>query len=387
MHIFIPAVLSGLFIAAAAQADGLRALARVNMAESSVADTRDGVAVTLALTQAVPYRVYTLDDPMRVVMEFQEVTFGPSLDPLDRSERIQAVRGARATSGGSVLVLELVEPMEVTQAALETAETGGAVVRLRLAPIPRDDFADRALASDPAQSSPAQNDDGRLVVALDPGHGGADLGAQLDGANEAELMLQFARELREALLRGGADEVVLTRDADRFTALSARVSAARAADADILVSLHADGLGETRAGGVTVFTLSKDASDQASELLAQRQDRQDILAGVDMRTFDDEVAAALMDLARLETAPRAERLADQLVASLGTHLVELHKTPRLKAGFSVLKAPDIPSVLIELGIAEQGRANVLDATWRKRAASAIVDGVMLWALDEEARNR
>lgn len=387
MHIFIPAVLSGLFIAAAAQADGLRALARVNMAESSVADTRDGVAVTLALTQAVPYRVYTLDDPMRVVMEFQEVTFGPSLDPMDRSERIQAVRGARATSGGSVLVLELVEPMEVTQAALETAETGGAVVRLRLAPIPRDDFADRALASDPAQSSPAQNDDGRLVVALDPGHGGADLGAQLDGANEAELMLQFARELREALLRGGADEVVLTRDADRFTALSARVSAARAADADILVSLHADGLGETRAGGVTVFTLSKDASDQASELLAQRQDRQDILAGVDMRTFDDEVAAALMDLARLETAPRAERLADQLVASLGTHLVELHKTPRLKAGFSVLKAPDIPSVLIELGIAEQGRANVLDATWRKRAASAIVDGVMLWALDEEARNR
>lgn len=201
-------------------------------------------------------------------------------------------------------------------------------------------------------------------------------------------MLGFARELKEALLRGGVDDVVMTRTDDRFVSLPARVSVARAAGADLFLSLHADAIAKGRATGTTIYTLSQDATDAASAALAERQDRQDILAGVDLRAQDDQIATVLMDLARLQTAPRTDRLADEMVTGLQTHLGKLHKRPRLEAAFSVLKAPDIPSVLIELGFmsSETDLANLTDPRWRARAADGIVAAVNAWALDDTARS-
>ncbi len=393
MHrLFIFGLVWGLITSACAAQD-LRAVARVDMALSQVTDTRSGAELVLALTQAVPYRLYALDAPMRIVIEFREVRFEQALDALDRSERIETVSWGPGPTGWSRLVLGLNAPMGVDTAALETdPNEGTAVVRVRMRDVSAEAFAAGAAEPegarrDPVPAEPVRSDDGRLVVALDPGHGGVDPGAQRGGHDEADLMLQFARALKEALLRGGVDEVVMTREEDRFVSLPARVSIARAGAADLLISLHADALAEGRATGVTVYTLSKEASDRASATLAERQDRQDILAGVDLRAQDDQIATVLMDLARAETEVRTERLASHMVEGLRGQLGELHKRPRLQAGFSVLKAPDIPSVLIELGFmsSETDLSRLTDPVWRGQAAEGIVDAVTAWAADEEAR--
>jgi N-acetylmuramoyl-L-alanine amidase len=374
-----------------AQAQQLRALARLDPAGSGIEDVAGGVAVTLALTQAVPYRVFTLDAPMRVVLDFRELAFDGDVAALDRSERITGLAAGLYQPGWSRLVLELDRPMEVIEAGLETdASDGDAVVRVTMAATSAEAFAASAGTPEPRRDKaiPVAADDGRLVVVLDPGHGGVDPGAQRGGHNEADLMLGFARELKEALLRGGVDDVVMTRTDDRFVSLPARVSVARAAGADLFLSLHADAIAKGRATGTTIYTLSQDATDAASAALAERQDRQDILAGVDLRAQDDQIATVLMDLARLQTAPRTDRLADEMVTGLQTHLGKLHKRPRLEAAFSVLKAPDIPSVLIELGFmsSETDLANLTDPRWRARAADGIVAAVNAWALDDTARS-
>ena len=391
MHRLFLSVVLCCICAVGAEAQQLRALARLDPAGSGIEDVAGGVAVTLALTQAVPYRVFTLDAPMRVVLDFRELAFDGDVAALDRSERITGLAAGLYQPGWSRLVLELDRPMEVIEAGLETdASDGDAVVRVTMAATSAEAFAASAGTPEPRRNKamPVAADDGRLVVVLDPGHGGVDPGAQRGGHNEADLMLGFARELKEALLRGGVDDVVMTRTDDRFVSLPARVSVARAAGADLFLSLHADAIAKGRATGTTIYTLSQDATDAASAALAERQDRLDILAGVDLRAQDDQIATVLMGLARLQTAPRTDRLADEMVTGLQTHLGKLHKRPRLEAAFSVLKAPDIPSVLIELGFmsSETDLANLTDPRWRARAADGIVAAVNAWALDDTARS-
>ena len=148
----------------------------------------------------------------------------------------------------------------------------------------------------------------------------------------------------------------------------------------MFLSLHADAIAEGRASGATIYTLSDTASDEASRKLAERHDRDDLLAGVDLSAQDDVVAGVLMDLARAETGPRSDRLADALVAGLGA-TVGLHKRPHLQADFSVLKSPDSPSALIELGFlsSDKDRARLNDPAWRARAQAGIRDALTAWA--------
>ncbi len=199
-------------------------------------------------------------------------------------------------------------------------------------------------------------------------------------------MLTFARELKEVLLRQDGVEVVLTRDEDVFVPLEERVSMARAAGADIFLSLHADALAEGRANGATVYTLAEEATDIASQKLAERHDRADLLAGVDLSETGDEVALVLMDMARVETRPRSDALADAIVEGIREATGSTYKTPRLEAGFSVLKAPDIPSVLIELGFlsSKRDREKMVDPEWRRQAAEGIRNAILDWALEDTA---
>ena len=153
----------------------------------------------------------------------------------------------------------------------------------------------------------------------------------------------------------------------------------------MFISLHADVVLEGNASGATVYTLSDDASDIASEKLAERHDREDLLAGVDLTDQDDVVARVLMDMARTDTAHRTNEFAGNLISAMETK-IDLYKKPRLEAGFSVLKAPDIPSVLIELGFmsSQIDLDNIQNPEWRLRAAMAIRDGLVLWAIEDEA---
>ncbi|HDR29130.1 N-acetylmuramoyl-L-alanine amidase [Rhodovulum sp.] len=393
------ALLSVLGGAAPALAQEMTALARPDPAASRVADSGVGIALILDLSQPVPYQVYTLDNPPRLVADFREVDWrGTDPAALIATGRVLAARAGAVRPGWSRLVLELGGPL-----GIETAEmardraTGRALLSVRLAPVDPDAFATSArppasalwgLPPPEELAPPQRRQDGTrpLRVVLDPGHGGIDPGAERGGLRESDLMLTFARELSEALIRAG-HEPVLTRDSDHFVPLETRIDIARAARADLFISLHADALADGQASGGTVYTLSETASDKASALLAERHDRDALLAGVDLTDKDDEIATVLMDIARTETAPRADRLADAIVAGLQTHVGSLHKRPRLSAGFSVLKSPDIPSVLVELGFlsSERDRRNLVSPEWRARAIAGIVGAIGEWAAEDAAQ--
>ncbi len=386
---------STLLLCLPALAQDFRAVARVVTPESYLVDRGDGAELRLSLTQAVPFRVFTLEAPDRVVIDFREVAWGDLTDSIGGSAAISSVATGAAGAGWSRMVLTLAAPMAVIEAGMNTdAGDGSASVRFLLEPVDRVTFAANAgtptagsLPPEPVLGAPAMPSDTDLImVALDPGHGGVDPGALRGGTDEAALMLIFVLELREVLLRTGRFDVVLTREGDWFVSLPERVTIAREAGADIFLSLHADALTEGRARGATVYTLSDTASDAASAALAEAHDRADLLAGVDLAGNDDEVAGVLFDLARMETAPRSGALADQLVAGLAAAGATLYDPPRLEAGFSVLKAADIPSVLLELGyLSDSGDLeNLQSAEWRARVQEGIRDAMLAWAREDAA---
>jgi N-acetylmuramoyl-L-alanine amidase len=183
--------------------------------------------------------------------------------------------------------------------------------------------------------------------------------------------------------------VVMSREEDVFVPLESRISVARAAAADVFLSLHADALAEGEATGSTVYLLADAASDAASARLAERHDRADLLAGVDLAGQDDVVATVMMDMARTETQPRSDRLAAALVAAIGEGGGRMHRHPIQEAAFSVLKSPDIPSVLLELGFlsSESDRALLADPVWRAGMQEAIRAALGAWAEADAAEAR
>lgn len=372
-------------------AQDLSALARLDGKASSIRDVGEGVEVTLALSQSVPWRVRLADNPPRVVLDFREVDWTGIADLSRNSVRITTIRAGSFRPGWSRLVLELAQPVAVGQAVMETGQ--GAVVRLRLDPSTPAAFATAAATPEPAEwalpdpadlPAPVPRGAGPLTVVLDPGHGGIDPGAERDGHTEAQLMLTFARELKEVLVRDGGFNVVMTRDDDVFVPLETRISMAREAGAHVFVSLHADALAEGEAVGATLYTLSEDASDEAGRALAERHDRDDLLSGIDLTQQDDLVATVLMDMARTETAPRIDRLALHLRDAISGAGLKMHRQPIQQAGFSVLKSPDIPSILIELGFLSSASdlERLIDPDWRAKMAVALRDGLRAWAAED-----
>lgn len=389
--------LTGLILAVTAwlpaAAQDLSALARLDPAASAITDQGETLSVTLQLSQPVPWRVRLADNPRRLIMDFREVDWSGIADMRRDSSRIADLRAGSFRPGWSRLVMELRAPMAVMTA--EMATDTGATVRLGLVPTTPADFERQAALPEPAEwalpqaatlSAPTPRGEGPLTVVLDPGHGGIDPGAERDGHTEAELMLIFARELKELLVRDGGFRVVMTRDDDIFVPLEARISVAHAAGADVFLSLHADALAEGEAVGATIYTLSEDASDEAARALAERHDRDDLLSGIDLTEQDDLVATVLMDMARTETQPRVDRLALALRQSISGAGLKMHRHPIQQAGFSVLKSPDVPSLLIELGFLSSASdlERLIDPEWRASMAAAIRDALRVWAAEDAA---
>jgi N-acetylmuramoyl-L-alanine amidase len=189
----------------------------------------------------------------------------------------------------------------------------------------------------------------RRTVVLDPGHGGIDPGAiGLSGVYEKDLALDAARLVARQLEASKRYRVVLTRTSDEFVALQDRVARARAADGDLFLSIHADALPDPGMRGASVFTLSEKASDKEAAALAARENKVDLIAGIDLSRHAPEVSSILIDLARRQTNNQSIRLARRLVNDLGQDVQMLNNSHR-SAGFAVLKAPDIPSALVEMG--------------------------------------
>jgi N-acetylmuramoyl-L-alanine amidase len=380
-------------------AQGLNAVARVNTAESGLEQNWRGQTILrLQLSQGVPFRIFTLADPARLVLDFREVDWSGvrAGDLLAGDTGVAAMRFGVFQPGWSRLVADLTRPMlpEDIGMAIDP-ESGEAVLSLVLEPVSEAAFSAAAGAPadahwpEPGRDAPVPplNDD-RFVVAIDPGHGGLDPGAEREGLTEKDLMLTVAHELREVLLRTGEVDVVLTRDRDMFVSLQGRVALAHRAGADAFLSLHADALSEGGAQGATVYILSEEASDTATAHLAERHNRADIIAGADLSGSDDEIASVLLDLARQETEPRSLSLAHALITGMTEAGGPMNRRPLRQAGFSVLKSADIPSVLVEVGFLSSKRDldNIRNPEWRRTIVEGMAQAILTWR-DADAAKR
>lgn len=216
-----------------------------------------------------------------------------------------------------------------------------------------------------------------FTIVIDPGHGGVDPGAiSVSGVREKDLTMRYARQLKEALESSGRYRVVLTHNDDSYISLKGRVLKAQAANGNLFISLHADSHPEPSMRGLSVYTLSEQASDKEAEALASRESKKDIIAGVDLSENSREVTEVLIDLAQRDTKNTSARFAELVVNEIGTEAKLLRNTHRF-AGFAVLKGIGVPSVLVEMGYlsnAEEAKLLISDE-YRDRLVNAIARAV------------
>ena len=391
------AVLSGLPAAAAPDRVNGR-VAALPVEDAAVAtDARlggDGTRTRfiLDLSRTIELTAFTLADPYRVVVDLPQIAFQlPGKAGESGRGLIKAFRFGLVMPGGSRIVLDSTGPVRIDKAfVLDPIDGQPARLVLDLVAVDRDTFLrNLALENKPRRQPEARKSDrepptgsvgdDRPVVVLDPGHGGLDTGSTAaSGEAEKAIVLEFAHQLREKLEKSSKYRVVMTRTDDSFVTLSDRVRVARSNRAALFVSIHADALGrrdsETR--GATVYTLSETASDTEAARLAEAENKADVIAGVDLSAEPDEVADILIDLAQRETKTFSAQFARTLVGELKT-AARMHKHPLKSAGFKVLKAPDVPSVLVELGYLSSPHdlKQMTSETWRQRATDSIVQAV------------
>jgi N-acetylmuramoyl-L-alanine amidase len=348
--------------------------------------------VVFSLSRSVVARVFALADPYRLVIDLPQVDFQlPARAGETGHGLIKAFRFGLMMKGGSRIVLDLAGPVRVEKSSILDA-AGDQPIRLvlELAAIGREPFLHaialdnrvdpgREMSRKIEREAAQPGDDSRPVIVLDPGHGGIDEGAHgPTGEAEKTVVLDFALMLRDKIERIGKYRVEMTRSDDTFVALADRVQVARARRAQLFISLHCDALarGEGDAQGATVYTLSDDASDAEAARLAETENRADIIAGVDLSREPNAIADILIDLAQRETRAFSAHFARAAVDDL-KNSVRLHKPPLKSAGFRVLKAPDVPSVLIELGFVSN-RADfkqLISDTWRSQATDSVAHAI------------
>jgi len=340
-------------------------------------------------SRTIDLHAFTLADPYRVVVDIPQVIFRlpPKTGESGRG-LIKAFRFGLVMQGGSRLVLDLAKPVRIEKASVIDAADGvPARLVLDLVATDRESFlrkialTNRAAGPElPHADKPqAAGGDPRPLVVLDPGHGGIDTGTKSSGGElEKDIVLNVAQLLRERLEKAGKCRVLMTRTDDTFVPLADRVRMARSASAALFVSIHADALPrrEGDAQGASVYTLSETASDSEAARLAEKENRADVIAGVDLKTEPDDVAGILIDLAERETKSFSLQFAHKLIGEMKT-VTRLHKTPLKSAGFRVLRAPDVPSVLVELGYVSNRKdlQSLLSDTWRNRTAETIAKAI------------
>jgi N-acetylmuramoyl-L-alanine amidase len=389
--------------------------------------------VELALSDSAEYRVFTLADPNRVVIDLSEVAWKVKEGKkLQGRGLVAALRYGLFKTGTSRIVLDLTAPAAVTDARILPAD-GSQPVRLAIDLRPADSAAFKAAAqtilfasagastpggpATPAEVAPKDGKTAKLadakipgaqtvtkgtvdkgavtlqvapkvevipappppakpLIVIDPGHGGIDPGALGDNAMEKNITLAVAKQLRQQLLATGRFRVVLTRDKDVFIPLRDRFKIARDKNADLFISLHADSNPSTQARGASVYTLSDKASDTEAEALAAKENKSDVIAGVDLSKENQTVTGILIDLAQRETTNMSSRFASILVNDLRNDTMMLQNSHRF-AGFAVLKAPDVPSVLLEMGYVSSSQDEQLLTSDRhqKKLAGSITHAI------------
>jgi N-acetylmuramoyl-L-alanine amidase len=354
----------------------------------------------LDLDKAIQFRAFALADPYRVVLDIPEVSFQlPAGVGTAGRGLVKAFRYGLVMPGGSRIVFDLTGPAKIAKSyVLEAANDQPPRLVLELEEVDRTTFVQSLAAESRSELRPAIADatgvvapvdaaaapkppappDLRPVVVIDPGHGGIDNGTQASNESEKNLVLGFGLALRDRIEKSGKYRVVMTRTDDTFIPLADRVRIARNHSAALFVSIHADALPrhEGDAQGATIYTLSDRASDAEAERLAEAENKADAIGGVNLTEEPTEVADILIDLAQRETRTFSHRFARLLMGEM-KNTVRMHKHPLKSAGFRVLKAPDVPSVLIELGyVSNKGDLeHLVSENWRSRTVGSMAQAI------------
>ena len=353
--------------------------------ENSFAKDRffGGIEINLQLSQGVPYKIWMERDPLSLIIDFNVLNFnGIDLEKINQSKNIKSIEIKELDTEWSRLSFHLADywAIENTEMSISPQDNSASLsIFLKsisegifsLTDKPNKDFSSNKISA-------IENND--FVVVLDPGHGGRDPGAEAGGYRESSLMLELAEAVKESLIRNTDFKVVLTRTKDKFLSLEDRITIASQSDANLFISLHADAVIEGEASGTTVYLLSDKATDKMSAQLASRHDRSEILRGVDLSGLDSQVASVLLDMARQETKPRSEAVASFILKVFKEKITELSSQPLRYAAFSVLKSPDIPSILIEAGFMSTSSdlQNLTTKKWRREFADSLAEAISRW---------
>ena len=354
----------------------------------------------LDLDKTIQFRAFALADPYRVIVDIPQVSFKlPPGTGIAGRGLVKAFRYGLVMPGGSRIVFDLAGPAKIAKSyVLEAANGQPPRLVLELEEVDRTTFvqllspesrpelrpaiadANAAVVSAGTAAGPAQPPDARPLIVIDPGHGGIDNGTQAGGGDimEKNLVLGFGLALRDRIEKSGKYRVVMTRSDDTFIPLNDRVKVARNQSAALFVSIHADALPrhEGDAQGATIYTLSDKASDSEAERLAEAENKSDAIGGVNLTDEPTEVADILIDLAQRETRTFSNRFARLLMGEMKT-TVRMHKHPLKSAGFRVLKAPDVPSVLVELGyVSNKGDLeHLVSENWRNKTVGSMAQAI------------
>ncbi len=365
--------------------------------ENSFAKDRffGGLEINLSLSQGVPYKIRFLEDPISLIIDFNIVNFA-DIDPqkINHSKHIKFIKFEELDSKWSRLSIQFEDfwSIENTEMRIDPRDSS-ATVSILLQSVSEDVFKSENIndnnflksknSEQKQKSAVIANEE--FVVVLDPGHGGKDPGAEASGYLESNLMLELATAVKESLIRNTEFKVVLTREEDIFLSLEDRITIAAQSGADLFISLHADAVIEGEASGTTVYLLSENATDKMSAQLASRHDRSEILRDVDLSGVDSQVASVLIDMARQETKPRNEAVASFILQVFKEKITELSSQPLRYAAFSVLKSPDIPSILIEAGFMSTSSdlQNLITPQWRVEFADALSEAIFRWQIKDK----
>ena len=315
------------------------ALTGIRISQSSDKHTR----VVFDLSGNIEHRLFTLDNPHRVVIDLSGTRKSQAIDISDKTTNLlSGLRSASKNNGRLRVVIDLLGKVRPRSFQLKPDGTAGH--RLVV------DLHATKLSPTPIKTSQQERNRRKkqFVIALDPGHGGRDPGAiGRKGTREKDVTLSVARKMKTLINRTDGYRAILTRDADRYMSLRNRVKKARAAEADIFISLHADSYKSPNVKGASVYALSlSGASSEAARWIAEKENASDLIGGISLDDKDDLIASVLLDLSQTATIQDSLELGSDVLTHLGK-ISKLNNRKVQQAGFAVLKAPDMPSILIE----------------------------------------
>jgi len=370
--------------------------------EARLEGDRSVSVLTMTLTHKVDVDIYPMQSPDRLVIDLPAINF--QIPPAFKSARTPLVKMVRYGLFGpdkARIIIDLAAPALAGRITSQVVASGFArELSIEIKSVEPSLFAVRAqeaefakrsslLTSDrtaegagtvaPPSGTKGRNTDRRPLIMLDPGHGGPDTGAVgLNNLSEKDVVMAFARDLKSLLESRGQYRVMMTRETDVFVTLDERVRLSRQNNASLFVSIHADRLATAaEVHGFTVYTGSEKATDAESAILAESENRSDAMAGADSVAVREDVSDILDDLVRRETRSRSALFARTLLGRMEASGQVMNKNPHRSAGFRVLRAPDVPSVLLELGYlsSKTDIGKLSDSAFREKMTGDIADAI------------